>query len=78
MSSSSFKTDATLITGFYVGFFHDNTMIYSRKVYTLLNCLKNIGGMNKILTDIGSWLNLLLCAGLVRVYIAEVYSQISK
>jgi uncharacterized membrane protein len=34
--------------------------------------------MNKILTDIGSWLNLILCASLVKVYFAESYSSVSK
>lgn len=74
---SSLKTNRNLIHGFYVGYWRDSTMHYSRKVFPLLTCLKDIGGMNSILTLIGSWLNLIFCAGLVKVYIAEAYSQIA-
>lgn len=69
MPTSDFTTDKKLISGFYVGYWHDGTK-YSRKIYSFIACLKNIGGMNKILTDIGSWLNMFLCASLIRVYFA--------
>lgn len=67
-----------MIQGFYVGFWRDATMHYARKVFPALTCLKDIGGMNSILTLLGSWLNLIFCAGLARVYMAEAYSQIAK
>lgn len=34
--------------------------------------------MNKILTDVGSWINIFLTAGLIKVYFAQAYSHISK
>lgn len=78
MQQSTFKkTKAKLLTGFYLGFWPDG-MYYSRKIFSLLTCLQKIGGFNKIFTDMGSWLNMFLCAGLVQVYIAEAYSEISK
>jgi hypothetical protein len=78
LALNSLKTDKKLIHGFYVGFWRDRSMHYTRKVFPVLTCLKDIGGMNAILTLIGNWLNFLFCAGLVKVYIAEAYSQISK
>lgn len=71
MKKSEFKTDKTLITGFYLGYWQSHGTKYSRSIYNLLKCLQNIGGMNKILTDIGSWMNLFFCAGLIRVYFAQ-------
>lgn len=56
-----------------MGFWRKSGEKFIRKVNTIRKCLKSIGGMNKILTDIGSLLNMLLCAGLVKVYIAEAY-----
>lgn len=70
MKRTGFGGSGKVINGFYLGFWQDGTK-YTRKIATVVDTLKNIGGMNKILTDVGSWLNVLLCAGLVKVYFAE-------